>query len=330
MFGAIHIIRAASPKGAAQIFWRVYEMNLLQQTQRLIIRDMLHTINDTPYDAAILSAIGGRVCYSKDNPLDFLFDDKRITDPEERYKYLNRIRGMGHFSIFAHSPLSNIASLIGDAGPTGLYKTYPIIEDNVVYEIVNLRHVVEHTEDYDIIIDEGYSIKYYIGNLDTKEINVIDSANRESFRDLDRFVIFSIVNIGGMHKWWVAAIAYGVSRVLTHQLVRHTWFNFSQRSFRYTNTFGVRVPDSLKPLFDDPNFECGQSYDRCYWELINEYKARKEDARYFYPMGAKSTIMFSGPIDVFADFYEKRSEKAAQKEIRDLAILVGDFIRGLR
>ena len=302
-----------------------------------------------PYDGYFLSALGARICYSKSSPVEMLFHkekkDSRILSLDGRKLYLDRIRGMKHFSVFAHSPYTTVKS---NKSPIVAYKSYMYAEyygdeTDYYYQLINARHFLEADETLEIQVEEfdlnnpNHKIIFY-----DKEINSVAIYSLKQFKSYYEYyyengilsepenylLLFAIpINYYG---YWISAVAHGYSRVFTHQLVRHTWFNFSQRSFRYTNTFGVRVPNSLKPLFDDPNFECSQSYDRCYWELINEYKAKKEDARYFYPMGAKSTIMFSGPFFVFEDFVEKRAIKAAQQEIREVAQWLQIYIEYLR
>ncbi len=292
------------------------------------------------YDNYILSALGGRVCYSKQSPVEMLYSenaDKRILDISERKKYLNRIRNKHHYSIFAHSPVTVVNS--EKSYFTGLYKTFPFIDhtdgnNQTVIEILNARHFIENLDYYRIEMREeidDFILSVLIGGAKIGFISKgfepeFDYAKSLVNNEPEQYVIINSFSIP-RYGYWIFAITHGFSRVFTHQLVRHTFFNFSQRSFRFTNTMGIVIPDAMKELFSDPNFECSQNYDQCYWNLINEYRAKKEDARYLYPMGARTTIMFSGPLFVFQDFVEKRLDKAAQLEIRKVAYLLNEYIK---
>ena len=291
----------------------------------------------SPLDNGLFSALGGRICYSKESPLKILQEDKRVTDFDERLSYLKRIANKHHFSIFAHSP----SFIENSVFPSPVYKSFPIYikdgsESSYYYNIYNLRHIVEiygpevleylikneyESRCEEIIDDARVAFKRPDGGV---EIALFRWSSEDELNSLtDRYILYWF--LGVPRYGWIVAIAHGYSRVFTHQLVRHTFFNFSQRSFRFTKTFGLALPDTLKPLFEDPDFECAQTFDKCYYELL-EMGYKREDARYLYPMGAKTTIMFSGPLFVFEDFVNKRLDKAAQAEIREVAEILNTVL----
>ncbi len=109
----------------------------------------------------------------------------------------------------------------------------------------------------------------------------------------------------------------GVSRVLTHQLVRHRIASFSQQSQRYVDAenFGYVVPESLKD-----NEEFKKKIDEIfetYFKLKKEVK--KEDARFILPNATTSRLIFTMNARQLLHFLSLRMCKRAQWEIRDLA-----------
>lgn len=129
-----------------------------------------------------------------------------------------------------------------------------------------------------------------------------------------------------------------VSRALTHELVRHRLFSFSQRSQRYCKEdgFGYVIPGSIKYNLTkcDENEDCDgtDSFDTRYvWcmekiaELYDEMVKRgipKEDARYILPNACYTEIFVSGNFREWRHFLELRLSPRAQWEIRQLAHMV--------
>jgi thymidylate synthase (FAD) len=116
-----------------------------------------------------------------------------------------------------------------------------------------------------------------------------------------------------------------VSRVLTHQLVRHTaGVAISQQSQRYTKLDDDRcyyvTPDSIKfSSFNQKYEDTMKDLQDFYLEMIdNDIEA--EDARFILPNATKSNIMFSGNGETFFNFFKARICNRAQDEIMNLAI----------
>lgn len=139
----------------------------------------------------------------------------------------------------------------------------------------------------------------------------------------------------------------GVSRVLTHQLVRHRIASYSQQSQRYVKLeqFDYIIPPSIesvpeaKAMFieameqdqkyynDLTDILIKQHYERFIQAGIDENKARKdaekraiEDARYVFPNACETKIVFTMNARTLFNFFNKRCCNRAQWEIRELAI----------
>ncbi len=118
-----------------------------------------------------------------------------------------------------------------------------------------------------------------------------------------------------------------VSRVLTHQLVRHRLASFvqeSQRYCKYTNLVDrddwYVIPDKIaadEKLADD--FKYAMSRAAYVYEDLLEHGVKAEDARYVLPNAAKTTITMTMNVREFFSFLNLRLSTHAQKEIRDLA-----------
>ncbi|RLF49936.1 MAG: FAD-dependent thymidylate synthase [Thermoplasmata archaeon] len=113
----------------------------------------------------------------------------------------------------------------------------------------------------------------------------------------------------------------GVSRALTHQLVRHRIASYSQQSQRHVTlkNFGYVVPDSIKE-----NEELAKRYEDVMNYLAKEYdeflkKVPKEDARYVLPNACTTKIVVTMNARELRHFFRLRCEKSAQWEIRKLA-----------
>lgn len=115
----------------------------------------------------------------------------------------------------------------------------------------------------------------------------------------------------------------GVSRALTHQLVRHRIASFNQQSQRYVKfTSGL---ETVKPgsVADDP--EASRVFDEAIeaaiaaYERLLEAGIPAEDARYLLPNAAETKIVVTMNVRELLHFFELRCCNRAQWEIRNLA-----------
>lgn len=114
----------------------------------------------------------------------------------------------------------------------------------------------------------------------------------------------------------------GVSRALSHQLVRHRMASYSQRSQRYVGEgeFGAVTPPSITE-----NPEAHKEYLRIidlikkgYTDLIG-MGIPKEDARYLLPNACQTHLIMTMNARSLLNFLELRCCRRAQWEIRELA-----------
>lgn len=115
----------------------------------------------------------------------------------------------------------------------------------------------------------------------------------------------------------------GVSRALTHQLVRHRLASFNQQSQRYVKF--ANGLDTIKPDTVAENPEANALFDEAiefakdaYVKLL-DMGIPAEDARYLLPNAAETKIVVTMNVRELLHFFELRCCNRAQWEIRDLA-----------
>jgi len=117
----------------------------------------------------------------------------------------------------------------------------------------------------------------------------------------------------------------GISRALTHQLVRHRFCSFTQQSQRYVDeeNFNFIEPEDIKENVraHDKYLHLMEDIRNCYEEFRN-LGIKKEDARYILPNATESEIVLTANFRELRHILELRGEKAAQWEIRRMAIIM--------
>ncbi|NLV81519.1 MAG: FAD-dependent thymidylate synthase [Synergistaceae bacterium] len=114
----------------------------------------------------------------------------------------------------------------------------------------------------------------------------------------------------------------GISRVATHQLVRHRLASYSQQSQRYVE---MNVPSCIVPpsiLENEYALEIFQKQVDFTWECYKKLVLlgiAKEDARFILPHGAESRIVVTMNARELHLFFSLRLCKRAQWEIREVA-----------
>lgn len=76
----------------------------------------------------------------------------------------------------------------------------------------------------------------------------------------------------------------------------------------------------MQSLYDKVTQEAVQAY-----EVMLDQGIAPEQARFVLPQGMETTWVWTGNLYSFFNFYRKRTDSHAQKEIRDLALMVGNI-----
>lgn len=193
--------------------------------------------------------------------------------------------------------------------------------------------LIEYTRNPEKVIASAAKLCYSAVGIDEIESN-LEERKTEKFIDM-------LVSLG--HESPVEHVSFtfaveGVSRTLTHQLVRHRIASYSQQSQRYVrlNQFEYIVPPEIekdekaKRIFIDSMQNCQKSYDELTEILKQKYiangmkandseKKAIEDARYVFPNACETKIIVTMNARSLMNFFKHRCCTRAQWEIRQLA-----------
>ncbi|AQT68152.1 Thymidylate synthase ThyX [Anaerohalosphaera lusitana] len=136
----------------------------------------------------------------------------------------------------------------------------------------------------------------------------------------------------------------GVSRALTHQLVRHRIASYSQRSQRYVahNEFDYIVPPELEgktvevdgeqvdavAYFEETMGEIAGRYAKLQGALGGNSEKSNQDARYVLPNACETKIFVTMNARELLHFFEERLCMRAQWEIRGAAEQMLELAKG--
>lgn len=130
----------------------------------------------------------------------------------------------------------------------------------------------------------------------------------------------------------------GVSRNLTHELIRHRHLSYSELSQRYVNVANMSmvIPPAMRKFpFIQRFVEAVEDVTTSYYnEAVTKLeksgtlgKKAREAARYFIPGGIETKIVVSGNHRAWRDMLAKRYSEHADAEIREFAT---EILRQLR
>jgi thymidylate synthase (FAD) len=205
-------------------------------------------------------------------------------------------------------------------------------------------NLITHTPEPEKVVSSAAKLCYSrVGIEDIMEN--ITKENTEKFLNM-------LLNLG--HESPIEHISFtfaveGVSRTLTHQLVRHRIASYSQQSQRYVKLeqFEYIVPPSIQaiPEAKELYMKTMQDSQEAYNQLVNmlteghknklitegykEEKAEKiaekmaiEDARYVFPNSCETKVILTMNARSLYNFFRHRCCNRAQGEIRRMADLM--------
>lgn len=167
---------------------------------------------------------------------------------------------------------------------------------------------IEMLDDWAILTKENYN------ELQEKHWNLVKKVLDSGHKSIAETVVFTFS-------------IEGVSRSLTHQLVRHRLACYSQQSQRYVNfkdkTFEYVTPNTVKKnvgaelIYNEFMSKCKEYYDK-----LIDIGIPAEDARYVLPNAACTNINMTVNLRELIHICNLRLCTRAQKEIRDLFKLI--------
>ena len=203
--------------------------------------------------------------------------------------------------------------------------------------------IISHTPEPDKVVAQA-------GKLCYSAVGVDEITQKLTEEEIARYVnmLASIHHESPLEHVSFTFAIEGVSRVLTHQLVRHRLASYSQQSQRYVKLeqFEYIIPPAIeknekaKALFIETMEKDQEAYNQIVDELINdkirefkkihdrdltkkEYSAIEkqaiEDARYVFPNACETKIVVTMNARSLLHFFNVRCCNRAQWEIREMA-----------
>ncbi|MBP1744670.1 MAG: FAD-dependent thymidylate synthase [Firmicutes bacterium] len=193
--------------------------------------------------------------------------------------------------------------------------------------------LVEHTPNPEVLIAKAAKLCYSSVGID-KMNESMDSESTLKFINM-------LMSMG--HESPVEHVSFtfaveGVSRSLTHQMVRHRIASYSQQSQRYVklDQFEYIIPPEIENDSRARELYIGamESSQKAYSEiadiLVGKYAAEGmkqgaaekkaiEDARYVFPNACETKIIVTMNVRSLLNFFHHRCCNRAQWEIRELA-----------
>ncbi|MBF0498608.1 MAG: FAD-dependent thymidylate synthase [Candidatus Riflebacteria bacterium] len=127
----------------------------------------------------------------------------------------------------------------------------------------------------------------------------------------------------------------GVSRALSHQLVRHRIASYSQESQRYVEYLKRNDLPFVTPVTIRENAEALRIYEKAMKAALEAYAEMRtagipaEDARYVFPNSVETKLVFTMNARSLFNFFEQRLCNKAQWEILRLAARMLETVKAV-
>lgn len=255
-----------------------------------------------------LAELGGRICYDSCN--------KEGTRPSKEYHA--HIRQVRHLSIYEHCTFT-VKLPLDDVDPWQLLNRpclYARRDRGIVRLTLNLRHCLEWNDSS-------------LGDL----LRATAASQAPlTIQSPPRCLPLPVALPETPHEHWLSFLISGVSRSLTHELVRHgDWTAISQRSTRYCDESAT--PWAWHPLRNDLDIqlfntttEHSQSSRRLYTALVEDLiskghsrKSARGAARGVLGNALSTQLLFSASLAQWSHILNMRHSLDADEEIYTLA-----------
>ena len=181
--------------------------------------------------------------------------------------------------------------------------------------------LLAHTENPDALVAAAARLCY-------KDVSAEDLLNAEE-NNLSRNLIADLFKSGHLSTFEHVSFTFGIegiSRVTSHQLVRHRLASFSQQSQRYVQM--NYYPENQNVIVPPSIAENGEAYElflrhveqsHYVYKKLLELGIKKEDARFILPHGYSTRLVLTMNARELHHFFSLRLCRRAQWEIHELA-----------
>lgn len=179
--------------------------------------------------------------------------------------------------------------------------------------------LINYTKNPERIIAQSARLCYSDSDIDELNEKLSDESIIKLIKKIIKLRHYSVLE----HANFTFAIE-GISRVTSHQLVRHRIASFSQQSQRYVKIkkkgFPYVIPKSIAKdeklikIFTDAIKELDKIYN-----LFLDHNIAAEDARYILPQAVETKIIVTANARELLHVFKLRCCNRAQWEIREVA-----------
>ena len=179
--------------------------------------------------------------------------------------------------------------------------------------------LINYTKNPEKIIAQSARLCYSASGIEELDEKLTDESILKLIKKIIKLGHYSVLE----HATFTFAIE-GISRVTSHQLVRHRIASFSQQSQRYVKInkegFSYIIPksiakdDKLNKIFTETIKKLNRIYN-----LLLEHNIAAEDARYILPQAVETKMIITVNARELLHIFRLRSCNRAQWEIRELA-----------
>jgi thymidylate synthase (FAD) len=122
----------------------------------------------------------------------------------------------------------------------------------------------------------------------------------------------------------------GISRVASHQLVRHRHLSFQQESQRAVKPGAFyHLPESFSRLKNSQIIDEILTATTAVYEKLIAEGMKKEDARYLLPLATTSSLVVKGSARAWLEYLELRCCMQTQAELRDGSMQILTLLKSL-
>lgn len=179
--------------------------------------------------------------------------------------------------------------------------------------------LINYTKDPEKIVAQSARLCYSAMDIEDLSKTLTSTSIKKLVEKIIKLGHYSVLE----HVSFTFAIE-GISRVTTHQLVRHRLASFSQQSQRY-----VEIKKKGFPYITPGSIEKNKKIAKIYRETVEEldkiyhiflkHNIPAEDARYILPQAVETKIIFTANARELLHIFKLRCCSRAQWEIRKVA-----------
>ena len=179
--------------------------------------------------------------------------------------------------------------------------------------------LINYTKDPEKIVAQSARLCYSAMDIEDLSKTLTSASIKKLVEKIIKLGHYSVLE----HVSFTFAIE-GISRVTTHQLVRHRLASFSQQSQRYVEIkkegFPYITPDSIEKNKKIAKIyrETVEELDKIY-RIFLKHNIPSEDARYILPQAVETKIIFTANARELLHIFKLRCCNRAQWEIRKVA-----------